>query len=95
MFEAMDDIDEKLNFDSFSVRRQMYIGVTIYIVLIVIYVVYDAVTWTLLLGISWYILYMPKTIQICQFSLGMLLPMALLSLIYLRIKGRRKCKRFC
>ncbi|KAH1023264.1 uncharacterized protein LOC125502610 isoform X1 [Dendroctonus ponderosae] len=93
MFEAMDDIDEKLKFDSFSIRKQMYIGVTIYIVLIVVYVVYDAVTWTLLLGISWYILYMPKTIQICQFSLGMLLPMALLSLIYLRIKGFNKALR--
>ncbi|KAF7268151.1 uncharacterized protein LOC143201600 [Rhynchophorus ferrugineus] len=86
IFRLMQNIDDKLGFDISVYKAKFYLGMLFYIALMVVYVVYDAFTWITFVGWDWYLLYLPKSIYICQLCLALLLPMIVLKFTYLRVK---------
>lgn len=89
IFDSMDHANSQLNDGGRpKYSRILYYKLLVYMVLILLYVVYDAYAQKHFLGDDWHIIFMSKAIQVCQFSVGMLLPMSLLKLIFLRIKGK-------
>ncbi|CAG9769414.1 unnamed protein product [Ceutorhynchus assimilis] len=89
MFKKMDYVDDQLKYSIIYQKRRLFTGIFIYCFLIIIYLIYDTFTWgSFLDGSQEYFFYnLPKNFQISQFSIGMLLPMSVLILNYLKIKG--------
>lgn len=88
IFDSMDHANSQLNDGRrHKYSKKLYYKLVVYMVLILLYVIYDAYAQKHFLEDDWHIIFMSKAIQVCQFSVGMLLPMSLLKLIFLRIKG--------
>ncbi|XP_030767865.1 uncharacterized protein LOC115891522 [Sitophilus oryzae] len=86
IFWLLQNIDDKLGYDIKSFKPKIYFGIVFYLTLMVVYVIYDAFTWITFIGLDWYLLYIPKSLHICQLCLALLLPMTVLKFIHIRIK---------